>query len=358
MTAGTTSSAAVIAGGACAFPARMDQDALWTDFFAPRLGNSRVAERLYRAAGVRHRHAVADPMVEDVSTWSTQRRMERYIDEAPGLGKEAVSAALADAGLSADEVGMFAVVSCTGYTTPGLDIRLAADLGMPADVQRLMIGHMGCYAALPGLGAVSDYVVARRRPAVLLCLELTSLHAQPTTDDLSQVITHALFADAAAAVVLRPGDGGPGGGGLSITDVAARTDPATSDHMRWDITDLGFRMELSPEVPTVLARHVGPLVDDLLGRHGLAVDDVGAWAVHPGGPRILDTVARELELPPDALDASRTVLRECGNCSSATVLIILEELRRTGKLASGKPVVVLAFGPGLTLYAALLRGGA
>ena len=80
--------------------------------------------------------------------------MERYLAEALPLGKEAVAAALADAGLAAADVGLFAVASCTGYVTPGLDIRLARDLGMAADVQRLFVGHMGCYAALPGLGAV------------------------------------------------------------------------------------------------------------------------------------------------------------------------------------------------------------
>lgn len=341
---------AVIAGGGCAFPGQLDQDALWSRFFAPRLGNSRVAERIFRSSGVRHRHAVADPLVEDVSGWSTGQRMQRYAAEATPLGKEAVSAALADAGLAATDVGLFAVVSCTGYATPGLDIRLAADLGMPADVQRLMIGHMGCYAAIPGLGAVADFVVARQRPAVLLCLELTSLHVQPTTDDLAQVVTHALFADAAAAVVLRPA-----GSGLAVLDIAARTDHATADHMRWDITDLGFRMGLSPEVPNVLAAHVRPMIGDLLGRHGLAVGDIGSWAVHPGGPRILDTVERELALPPDTLAASRKVLRDRGNCSSATVLVILDELRAAGRLGGGAPTVVMAFGPGLTLSAALLR---
>ena len=107
---------------------------------------------------------------------------------------------------------MFTVASCTGYSTPGLDLVLARDMGMDPTVQRLLVGHMGCYAALPAFGAVADFVVARGRPAVLLCVELTSLHIQPATDDVSQMVAHALFSDAAAAVVLRPDDddGGPG----------------------------------------------------------------------------------------------------------------------------------------------------
>jgi alkylresorcinol/alkylpyrone synthase len=114
-------------------------------------------------------------------------------------------------------------------------------------------------------------------------------------------------------------------------------------------------MGLSPEVPNVLARQVRGLVSELLARHGSTITDVGAWAVHPGGPRILDTVAQHLDLPPGAVDASREVLAECGNCSSTTVLLVLDALRRAGRPGPGQLAVVLAFGPGLTLYAALLR---
>jgi predicted naringenin-chalcone synthase len=250
------------------------------------------------------------------------------------------------------------VVSCTGYSTPGLDILLARDLGMADSVQRLFIGHMGCYAALPGLGAVSDFVAARGRPAVLLCLELTSLHVQPATDDLGQVVAHALFADAAAAIVVEPGGSGRTGRSgrlpFAVRDVVAVTDPSTTDHMTWDVTDLGFRMGLSPRVPAVLARHVGAVVRDrLLAPHGLTPADVAAWAVHPGGRRILEVVEQQLELAPTAMRPSYEVLDRFGNCSSATVLLVLDALP-----AVDGPVVAMAFGPGLTLYAALLdRGG-
>jgi alkylresorcinol/alkylpyrone synthase len=346
---------AYMAGLGTAFPGEgLDQDEMWRGYFLRHFGDDPIAERVFRRAGVRRRYAAVNPLVEDVSRWSTGDRMRRYVVESPPLGKEAVAAALADAGLGPDEPGMLAVVSCTGYATPGLDIRVAADLGMAPDVQRLIVGHMGCYAAIPGLGAVADYVAARRRPAVALCLELTSLHLQPPTDDREQVVAHALFGDAAAAVALVPDP--PRGGGLEVVDVAALTEPATACHMTWDVTDLGFRMALSPEVPSVLARHVRGLVGGLLARHGLVTADVDGWAVHPGGPRILDTVAEQLELPEGALDASYAVLAAYGNCSSATVLLVLDALRAAGRPRSGRPAVAMAFGPGLTLYAVLLRG--
>jgi predicted naringenin-chalcone synthase len=135
--------------------------------------------------------------------------------------------------------------------------------------------------------------------------------------------------------------------------MVARTDPATADHMSWHITDLGFRMGLSPQVPDALARHVGPAATDLLAGTGLATADIATWAVHPGGPRILEVVRDRLGLPEGALAESVRALAEHGNCSSSTVLLILDELlRRPGGL--GGPAVAMAFGPGLTLYAALL----
>jgi predicted naringenin-chalcone synthase len=327
---------------------------MWDSFFARRYARLPAARRIFARSGVRTRHTVANPVDEDVSGWSTAARMQRYQTEAMPLGKAAVTAALTDAGLDAGGIGLLAVASCTGYVTPGIDILLARDLGMPVDVQRLMVGHMGCYAAIPGLGAAADFTAARGRPAVLLCLELPSLHIQPDTDQMDQVVAHALFADAAAALVVQPA--GPDAG-YEVLDVAARTDESTADYMTWEVTDAGFRMGLSPRVPAVLARHVRDVVHDLLHRNGLTPSDVDGWAVHPGGRRVLEVVGRRLELPKSALDASYGVLRDFGNCSSATVLLVLDRLRTAGAVRAGRHAVAMAFGPGLTLYAALLRAG-
>jgi len=344
--------AASIIGAGSAVPGEMPQEELWDGFFARHYGGSRIASVLWQRSGVRTRYGVADPRVEDLSGWSTGERMRRFVAEALPLGKEALAGCLADAGLAPCDVGQLTVVSCTGYATPGLDILLSRDLGMPADIQRLSIGHMGCYAAIPGLASVADTVTARGRIAVLLCLELTSLHIQPPSDDREQMVSHALFSDAAAAVALAPGRAG-----LQVVDVVARTDPEHAALMTWDITDLGFRMGLSPRVPQVLRRHVADVVAQLLSASGLAVDDVAGWVVHPGGPQILDVVGERLDLDPARLAASRDVLRDHGNCSSATTLLILQRLLAEGGLSTGDHVVVMAFGPGLTLYALLLRMG-
>ncbi|MGQ0838523.1 type III polyketide synthase [Actinokineospora sp.] len=333
-------------GIGAAMPPSVRQDALWDGHFSNHFGDSALARRVFAGAGVRTRHTVVDPRVEDISGWSTAARMRRYAEEAPPLALRALTAALDDADLSPDRLGLLAVVSCTGYGTPGLDIALAAALRLPAELQRLVIGHMGCYAALPGLGAVADFVVAHGQPAALVCLELTSLHVQPPCADPAQIVAHALFSDAAAAVVVEPGQAG-----WTVLDVAAHTDTDTRELMTWQITDHGFRMGLSARVPDALAARVRPVVEKTLARHGAGIADVAGWAVHPGGPRILDTVQLELGLSAAALAPSRAVLAEHGNCSSATVLLVL----RTLAVQTGELVMALAFGPGLTLYTVLLR---
>jgi predicted naringenin-chalcone synthase len=211
---------------------------------------------------------------------------------------------------------------------------------------------MGCYAALPALATLADAATARNKTGLLLCLELSSLHVQEESHQVDQIIAHSLFGDAAAAVAVRPG-----GSGLEVVDLAATTDVESADLMTWDVTDRGFRMGLAQEIPKVLERHAGPLVGSLLARHDLSPEDVAAWAIHPGGPRILESMAAPLGIGDAELEPSRSVLRDYGNCSSPTVLLVLQRLLEHRPLRSGDPVVCLAFGPGLTLYAALLRQG-
>lgn len=331
------------------------QDALWDGYFAARYNNDRRAERLWRSCDVTTRHGVVDPRIVDVSEWSTAQRMQRYVAEAAPLAKDATASAIGGAGLDAGEIGLLAVVSCTGYATPGLDVALARDLDMRATAQRLLIGHMGCYAAVPGLGVAADFTSMHAHPSVLLCCELPSLHVQSiegglTKSSAEQLVAHALFADAAAAAVIAPT-----GPGLQMVDMEARTDTTSSDLMTWEVTDRGFRMGLSPRVPDVLATHLAPTIDTLLARNSLVRRDIAGWAVHPGGPRVVDVVGAELGLDGDLLSDSRDVLRHYGNCSSATVLLVIERLLDARTLRDGDSVIALAFGPGLTLYAALLR---
>jgi len=339
-----------IAGFGSSFPPALDQQQAWDGFFSSHFTKTRIASRVWRSAGVDRRHCAVDPRLEDLSLATTAERMQRFLELAVPLTCEAVTRALDSAGLVPTDVDQFTVVSCTGYSTPGIDILVARELGMKPDVERLNVGHMGCYAALPALASVTNAAIARGQIGMLACVELTSLHVQPATDDVEQIVAHALFSDAAAAVAIVPG-----GGGIEVVDLIARTDSDTADLMTWQITDQGFRMRLSSKVPGVLDRHVLSLTQELLGRHGLTTDDIAHWAIHPGGPRIIDTVARRLGLDDDAVADSRETLRTHGNCSSATTLLVLERMSASGRLQADDHIVAMAFGPGLTLYAALLR---
>ncbi|MCU1492039.1 MAG: Type polyketide synthase [Acidimicrobiaceae bacterium] len=368
---------AVLTGIASAFPVAVSQDELWDGYFAGRFGHDRLARAAFSAVGVRSRGAVIDPRIEDVSEWSTGRRMARYLDEALPLAKAAAGGALERAGVSAGDIGALVVTSCTGYVTPGLDVLLARDLGLAPDARRVALGHLGCHAALPALATAAEFVAARGRPALLVALELASLHLQPASDDLEQAVVHALFGDAAAAAVLEPAGTSPPSRAsgdpqqrhgelgreplarralrLEVVDHEAGSDLAASDDMTWHITDMGFRMTLSRGIPRSVGRLVGPVVDRLLERSGLSRTDVTGWAVHPGGPKVLTSAASALGLAPTELVASETVLAERGNCSSATILLALEELCRRRPPRPGEWLVLLAFGPGLTCYGSLLR---
>ncbi len=169
-----------ISGIASTFPPALAQQDAWDGFFSAHFSNSRLARRVWRTTGIEQRHTAVDPRVDDLSRASTGERMRRFADLALPLARDAVSKCLENCNLAPADVELFTVASCTGYLTPGLDILVARDLGMSTNVQRLHIGHMGCYAALPALSTLADAASARNKVGVMVCVELTSLHLQPS----------------------------------------------------------------------------------------------------------------------------------------------------------------------------------
>jgi predicted naringenin-chalcone synthase len=225
------------------------------------------------------------------------------------------------------------------------------------DVERTHVGFMGCFAAFPALRLARAFVALDPDAVVLIvCVELCTLHLQPRAD-VDSVLSAAVFADGAAAAIVsgRP----PAGDVRPLRLDATSTAVARSgvDAMAWTIGDHGFDMTLTAYVPRVLEAETGAAIAPLMRRGGLEVADVPWWAVHPGGRAIVDNVARALELPDDAVVASRDVLRAYGNMSSATVLFVLEHLMDPAHPgpAEGEAVAALAFGPGLTVDGALFR---
>jgi predicted naringenin-chalcone synthase len=211
---------------------------------------------------------------------------------------------------------------------------------------------MGCHGALVGLRQAA--LSANAHPGaitLLVSVELSSLHFAPSID-VEALTTFALFGDAAAAVTVHAD---PSAIGPEIVYSCSFSDYAASEQMSWRLGDAGFIMGLSPRVPVSLRRHIGEAIDTLLAPHGLCVCDVAHWIVHPGGPSILQAVQARLELSDEQMARSWKVLRTHGNCSSATVLLILDELMGAADVNEGDWCVMMAFGPGLTIEMTLLR---
>lgn len=252
----------------------------------------------------------------------------------------------------ADAVTDFIVVSCTGYCAPGLDIVLAHEVNMSSGVRRVVIGHMGCAGGIIGLREALAILRGREGSVVaLLSVELSSLHYQETLE-LGVLTTHALFGDAAAALLL---SSHPLARGPELVDTYCVSDFNALDQMGWTIGDEGFVMGLSMRVPVTVGRNIGPAVQRLLAPQRLAVPDIAHWLVHPGGPSILEAIQQKLKLSDEQIAPSWETLRDHGNCSSATVLLMLDRLLHSGNACRGEWGVMMAFGPGLTLETALLR---
>ena len=347
---------------------------------------TRVLRGLYRRAGVRRRHIVVlestdvdgdarqsffQPASHEQPLGpTTAERMRLYEKHAATLATTATRQALQDANLEAADITHLVTVSCSGFHAPGVDIELLQTAGLSPSVARTHLGFMGCHGALNGLRVADAFLKADPNACVLLCcVELCSLHHQYGWSP-DRIVSNALFADGAAAVVLtnsaesrmgtlaRPAVPDPSPTGKSahptwrLIASGSVVLPDTRADMGWRIGDHGFEMTLSARVPDLIQRHLRPWLSDWLGSRGLALEDIRSWAFHPGGPRILSAAGEALGLRREQWSVSETVLAEYGNMSSPTILFILDRLRRE---AVAGPCVALAFGPGLTIEAALLE---
>lgn len=324
-------------------------------------GHARALAALYRRAGVDGRAAaVADEdghqsfypsRAEAPSGPRTSERMALYAAIAPELALDACRRCLREAGLGAGGITHLVTASCTGFDAPGVDIALVGRLGLPSVVQRVHLGFMGCHAAINALRCAQAFVSADPEARVLVCcVELCSLHFQyaPDAGD-GATVANALFADGAAACLVKHGDDPalP-----TLVSTASGHFAGTGTDMGWRIGDHGFAMSLSARVPGLLEQRVGPWVGAWLSGLGLDASGVGSWGIHPGGPRVVEGVRRGLGLDAAACGPSLAVLREHGNMSSPTVLFILDRLLRA---EAPRPIALLAFGPGLAGEAALIR---
>lgn len=279
---------------------------------------------------------------------TTAARMATYARFAPPLAAQACRAALADAHIDPATITHLVTVSCTGFVSPGVEHHLILDLGLSPEVNRTLIGFMGCHGALNGLQVSRAFAKADANARVLLvCVELCSLHFQYGWHP-DRIVSNALFADGAAAAVISQSDVKEH---WVIRDTASRIIPDSASDMTWDIGDHGFEMTLASTVPDRISRHLHAWLSQWLGRLGLSFTDISTYAVHPGGPRIVAAAADALGLSRDQVDDSLYILREFGNMSSATLLFILQRQRERNQPL---PSIAMSFGPGLAAEAVLL----
>ncbi|MFF2886471.1 type III polyketide synthase [Paenibacillus sp. NPDC057967] len=357
------SDAAILGLGTAVPPYRMDQEdtsrrlteALTS---AGHSDSSRWAKRIFRQCGVESRYTCEPNLLEPASSCryfpsadgqaevpSTSGRMAVYKRSSVPLAAEAALKALADSGTHPEDITHLITVSCTGQFLPGLDAALIGELGLRPTVARIPLTFLGCAAGLKAVclskGLVENQSGAK---ALVVCVELCTLHIQPSSDR-EALYGASFFGDGASACVVgRPE--------VHHRDVFLLGDersvllPGSSGEMIWEVGNHGFDLYLSPSIPRLIGEHVPAEVDRLLD----GVPKPELWAIHPGGRGIVDTLQETFALSDGQTSASRTVLRNYGNMSSATILFVLSEMKRTlrEEKAGYKAGVALAFGPGVT----------
>jgi predicted naringenin-chalcone synthase len=286
----------------------------------------------------------------------TRERNERFAREARRMSVEVARRAIERCpGAAPAGVTHVVTTTCTGFSNPGPDYYIVREAGLRPSTQRYALGFMGCYAALPALRMAWQFCQADPSAVVLVVsVELCSLHLH-FEDGLDSLLANAIFADGAAAAIVSAQEPPARRNSYRIDGFASALIPGAEKDMAWRIGDKGFEITLSTYVPDVIGANIRSLIESTLAAAGLRVEDIGRWAVHPGGKAILDKVQSELPLTPEQIRASRDVLYKYGNMSSATSLFVLKELLETDSVeARDERVCAIAFGPGLTVETAIL----
>lgn len=331
------------------------------DSFSDQPTVARWLRALYAYSGIERRHLCIDDFLRppthsnfapgqplaEVAT--TAQRMQIYERESVPLAVESARQALDELAQKsacsletiARSITHLVTISCTGFFAPGLDLSLTRALGLPSNIGRTMIGFMGCSAMFNGLRTAHQIVQGNAAARVLVVsVELCSIHVQPGTKR-ENLISASLFADGSSACVV----GRPQADQhdyFLLEDLRTEVKSDTEEEMVWQIGNYGFELKLSPRIPKHLGEVAPQIIKDLFPTNAPEF-----CAIHPGGPAILDELEEILDLDPAMITASRQVLNDYGNISSATILFVLDQLRRT--MQTPQTGVAMAFGPGLTV---------
>src|SRR5271168_156090 len=346
-----------IASVASAFPEYYYKQEILTEAlkndWRHRLSNPDILDRLDESMQVEGRYLV-EPIdfYESLTTWGQANNA--WIAHALELGEESLCKALHKAGLVPKDLGAIFVTSVTGIAAPSLDARLVNRMGLSPNIKRIPIFGLGCVAGAAGISRAADYVKAYPdQAAALLSVELCSLTLQRDDLSMAHLISALLFGDGAAATIVTGSE--MESDGPQILATKSILYPNSERVMGWDISEKGFRIVLSPEVPDTVVKHLGGDVDAFLGENGYKRSDIKTWVMHTGGPKVLEATAKALDITEKDLAASWDCLRKVGNISSTSVLLVLEDVYQHKRPAPGSMSILAAMGPGFCAELVLLR---
>jgi len=328
------------------------------DYWGDQLKNPLLLARLHRNVTVDGRYlAIPAEQYVDIKTWGEANDI--WIRVAQELGEQALCRALQTAGLQPSDLGALLFTTVTGVASPSIDALLINRMGLPANIRRTPIFGLGCVAGAAGIARAADYVRAYpSQAAAVVSVELCSLTLQREDLSVANLISSGLFADGAAAVIVTGPEfasSGPEISGPKILATRSVFYPSTEEMMGWNISEKGFRIILSTEVPTLIRENLGRDVDAFLADNGHQRSDLKSFVLHTGGPKVLDASADALGLHNGQLDASWDCLRKVGNLSSASVLCVLEDVMKNRRPEPGTLGLLAAMGPGFCSELLLLQ---
>lgn len=239
-------------------------------------------------------------------------------------------------------------VTCTGYTSPSAAQKIVSKRGWGKKTEVTHCYHMGCYGSIPAIRIASALCALRpeKKALDIVHTEICSLHTSPISTEIGQIISQTLFADGFIKYQTLPSPSFPS---LKVIEIKEEIIPSSLDAMTWDIGERGFVMSLAKEIPVLIRRHL----NDFLSHFSLPPNTF--YAIHPGGPKILNYIQKHLNLSYEQMRFSYEILKNFGNMSSATLPHIWQKILESPDVPYGSPVMSLAFGPGLTISGILLE---